>query len=120
MNATNPPPFSELLAKATPGQCQVHPNKGKGGDRLVQAGPRNPIAKIYSGDANGSEECDANAELIVRLLNFAQAGGVDGLEGAASALEAMPVNPDSPYWKYRQGQVDKVRTMLAILDGKAL
>lgn len=31
------------------------------------------------------------------------------LEGGAKALEAIPVNPSSPYWTYRQKQVNILR-----------
>lgn len=36
------------------------------------------------------------------------------LEDAAKALEAIPVNPSSPYWHYRQKQVDKIRAALSL------
>ncbi len=97
------PPFSELLAKATPGPYIVSAYTS---EEWEVCGPN----EVHFCFCNRKE----TAEAICRLMNFAQAGGVENLTSLSEEMACLA--PDyTELWPV----VEKARALLAILDGKA-
>ena len=87
--------------------------------RVMRCTIFSPSNKMFRGwSATTYTHTQSEAAAIVRFHAMSQ-DALAVLEGAAQALEAIPINPDSVYWKYRQNQVNRIRRLSALLSRRA-
>lgn len=112
-----PPTFEELLKRTTPGPYMHLPYDRGIYTRLNDGCRGMPLAYIPT----VTPEHEANAELIVRLLAFASAGGVEKIKAVIAELDDLIENEAcGKHSRYQKELTDAAKGPLSLLDGAAV